>query len=355
MVITSCGDSGDCVYLLCVAKHIAPRPHTLLIEEKSVGVASTLTLESAKRLCAFVKDLVEAQPYMKECRMIQPGDFPQWRSGGFRQAGFHENSPTLLMAHLKHHNHVTKTQLKINTHDAWLTCEPSLETKGMVVINRTSRYLNHHFHWSRIVEHYGGRIVFVGLQHEHEQFCEKFGYVSFRETKTLLEVARLIAGCELFIGNQSCANAVAEGLKKTLIQEVSLQIPDCVFPRPNAQHVADGKCTLPDVSGSGELDLPPDKFRPNYKIQTTLQPQSGWHLKGFTAPTYRQLHKLVMKELSLDPKEAHEAIVDDLYLREPSYFGTNHEELELTMVRAAISGSNDWRMAAEARRLEITK
>lgn len=355
MVVTSVGDGGDVVFAMCVLKHITSKPHTLLIEEKSLGVASTQTLEGAIHLTNFIKSFVESQDYMVECRMILPGDSPQWRSGGFRAAGLHETSPTLLMAHLRHHNLVTKTNLKVNVHDAWLTVDPSPESKGMVVINRTSRYLNKHFQWGKIVEHYGPRILFVGLPHEHANFCKLFGYVSYRETKTLLDLARLIAGAELFIGNQSCANAVAEGLKKDLIQEVSLQIPDCVFPRTNAQHVADGKCTLPDISGSGVLELPMSHMRPNYKVQTVHQPRLGWSCRGISAATYRSLLKQVMAETGMQQQQAHEAIIDELWRREPGYFGVNHEELELTMVRAAISQSNDWRMAAEARRLEAAK
>lgn len=350
MIVTSCGDSGDVLVLLAVLKNIKQgSPHTLLIEEKSPRTASGKSRESAERLQAFVHDLVVSQPYMKECRMMGLGDFPDWRSGGFRDAGFHEKAPTLMEAHLWYYNHCFKTSVKVDRGESWLTVDPSPELSGMVVINRTSRYQNKHFQWKMIVEHYAGRIVFLGLPHEHKEFCEQFGYVSYRETKTLLEMARLIAGSALFIGNQSCANAVAEGLKHPSIQETSLMLPDCVYRRVNGQFVADGKCSLPDVSGSGELEVPSVTFKPNYRTQTVNQPRSGWSFRGLSGPTFRVLKKTVMAELKLTEQEAHEGILDELFSREPEYFGPNHEEMDLLMVKAAIAGSNDWRMAAQAR------
>jgi hypothetical protein len=38
-------------------------------------------------------------------------------------------------------------------------------------------------------------------------------------------------------------NAIAEGLKRPLIQETHLEFPDCIYVRPGASHVADGVIT----------------------------------------------------------------------------------------------------------------
>ena len=346
MISTSCGDTGDCVYLLCVLKHIKGAPHALLIEEKSPHTASARDKEAATKLTDFIKSLVELQPYISECRLMEPWDAPEWRSGDFRPAGMHERTPTLLYAHLAHFNSVSRANLKINVQEPWLTVEASEGMKGMVVINRTVRYQNRHFQWKKIVEHYQGRIVFVGLQHEWKGFCDEFGYVSFRETKTLLDVAKIIAGCALFIGNQSCPYALAEGLKQNSIQETSTSMPDCVFPRPNAQFVADGACKLPDVSGSGELIVQSNTFKPNYNAQISLQPKYGWSYKGFSSATYKGLLTMAMRELGMSKEDAHRGIIEELYSREPDYFGPNHEEMELFMVRQAISGGDGWRKGA---------
>ncbi len=50
-------------------------------------------------------------------------------------------------------------------------------------------------------------------------------------TANLLEVARVIAGSRLFVGNQSCPAAIAEGLKHPMILEVFPTMANCCFER----------------------------------------------------------------------------------------------------------------------------
>lgn len=329
MNITSEGDHGDLVYLFGIVKAIPNGPHSIFIEEKSENTA-VRSRQIAENLVEICGPLALSQPYIKEFRMLQAGDKMDWRSGGFRRERMHDIQRTLLSAHLRHYNKTFRQNMEVDTTQPWLEVEPSKETKGMVVVNRTTRYRNRFFPWKSVVEHYGNRIVFVGLPHEHQYFSDEFGYVSFREAFNLLEVAQLIKGSELFIGNQSCANACAEGMKHPSIQETSLSHPDCIFRRTNAQYVIDGECVLPDVSGSGECHTPRAEFKPNYLVQTSNQPRSGWVLDGLAAPTHKQLLKRVMAERGLEKDEAHRLIIDALWEREREYFGAmNHEEHEL--------------------------
>src|SRR5688572_14029213 len=105
MIVTSEGDLGDLIYLACVIKHIPDGPHSLLIE-RTTGMAANKTLEQSQALVKMAGPLLEAQPYIKEMRMLEPRDTPDWRSGGFRPAGLHRTTDTLLNAHLNHYNAV---------------------------------------------------------------------------------------------------------------------------------------------------------------------------------------------------------------------------------------------------------
>ena len=89
--------------------------------------------------------------------------------------------------------------------------------------------------------------MFVGFPEEHEAFVKEFGPIGLVRTRTLLDLAQVIAGCQIFVGNQSTPFALAEGLKKTVIQEVYLTDPNCIFERPGAQFVRDGEVNLPEV------------------------------------------------------------------------------------------------------------
>lgn len=250
MLITTSGDAGDAVFTLCVLRDLPGGPHTLLIEEKDELTATGRTSEGPANLLRIIKDLAESQPYIKECRLIQSTDAPFWRSGGFRRAGLHSRTEPLLEAHLAHLNQTTGIGLKVDHSKPWLASYASPDSNDRVVINRTARYQNKFFPWKDVVGFYGGSLMFVGHPHEHSVFCSEFGNVEYRPTKDLKEVMELIAGSRLFIGNQSCAGAISEGLKHDHIQETSPSIPDCIFKRGNVQHVWSGKCALPSLDGS---------------------------------------------------------------------------------------------------------
>lgn len=116
--------------------------------------------------------------------------------------------------------------------EKWLTVEPNPVAK--YVINRSPRYHGAGFPWKEIVDKIGKESVFIGTLDEHRDFINSFGMVSYLETPDLMDVAQVIAGSQWFIGNQSCPNAIAEGMKHSLLQESWPQNANCLFNRTNA-------------------------------------------------------------------------------------------------------------------------
>lgn len=154
----------------------------------------------------------------------------------------------------------------------WLKVEPSPESKGKIVVARSARYRNKRFPWKSIVEQYSRNIVFVGLPEEYQNFADNFGPVDYLPTKDLYEVATLIAGSELFIGNQSSPNAICEGLKHPSVLEVSLEAPDCIYPRDNAKYCYDGSVSF-EVLGS-KFESPSALSIADIDLQSS--PPGGW-------------------------------------------------------------------------------
>ena len=115
--------------------------------------------------------------------------------------------------------------------EPWLHVAPDPRTDGRIVISRTERYRNDQFKWRMVLEMHGSRLVFIGLPHEHQDFVARYGNVEYLPTPNLLDVARLIYGADLFIGNQSCPRAIAEGLKVPCIMEGCSYVPNCNFER----------------------------------------------------------------------------------------------------------------------------
>jgi hypothetical protein len=133
----------------------------------------------------------------------------------------------------------------------WLDVDPV--RIAPVVFHRSPRYQNWKFPWGDIHDLYRGIAVFVGYQEEHNEYCRNVGPISYWHTANYLSLAQVIAGCDLFVGNQSSPYAVAEGLKKPTIQEVSPTSPNCHFARDLATYIRGSRPTLHDPSSFGSM------------------------------------------------------------------------------------------------------
>ena len=128
-------------------------------------------------------------------------------------------------------------------HETWL--EADAKTVAPVVINRTFRYRcpDGTGVWQNLLEQANIRKngVFVGTEDEHEDFIKRTGYsVERYPVKDFKELADIIAGADLFMGNQSAAYSIAMGLGKSSVLETIKIKPlannECYFPRDNCQY-----------------------------------------------------------------------------------------------------------------------
>lgn len=118
--------------------------------------------------------------------------------------------------------------LNINQYKKQLLLEPWLDPVDpikvpgkTIVINRTTRYLQgrdpQDTSWADwIADGLNDMAIFVGTPEEHKLFNHQFkASVPYYPVADMLEMARVIQGCEMFIGNQSMPLAIAIGLGKT--------------------------------------------------------------------------------------------------------------------------------------------
>jgi hypothetical protein len=122
----------------------------------------------------------------------------------------------------------------------WLTVpNPKIIESRSVVINRTQRWIPSEPGpaWNELKAGIESLSVFVGLPEEYVAFTQQLGWdIPFHPTQTMLELAQVIAGAEVFIGNQSQAYALAVGLGvDDIICEARVDMPiernECYFPR----------------------------------------------------------------------------------------------------------------------------
>lgn len=220
MIFSHSGAIGDIVYHLPVIRYLGG------------GDFAFLPMDVGRTYELALRRLVEAQPYIGRVEWSdnQVGlCFNGWR----KHVDFSRNLT----------NQVTNwLDLPPIPDDCppWLTVEPWPQTQ--VVIARATRNLNPGFPWRRVLDRFAGRCGFVGHKHEHDAFCIEYGPIPHLPTTDMLDVARVIAGANLFVGSTSGPLAVAEGLKQNVIVSSTPGISHCCYynrNRPGLQHCWD--------------------------------------------------------------------------------------------------------------------
>jgi|ERR1700761_5276109 len=140
--------------------------------------------------------------------------------------------------------------------DPWLTS--AADGRSSYVINRTSRYRNSKFPWDKLLKAISRRADFIGSNDEWAELCQTVN-IPRLPTDDLAEVAALIKGSKIFIGNQSVCFAIAEGLKHPRIQETCPEAKDCIFDSLTGTYCLDGRLDL-SVFDEDQKPAIPDKM-----------------------------------------------------------------------------------------------
>jgi hypothetical protein len=226
------GDVGDLIYALPTIKALGGGKLFMVPD----NCREPFTEQKAARLTP----LLNIQPYIKDSAFTEQPPEKASSFLPFRKRYKNGKTLALIQSELFGKNGTTTT-------DPWLSVDHPVRTDYPVIFHRSSRYHNPAFPWKTIVEKYRGKSLFVGLPREWKTFTKSFGHVDYHPTADFLELARIIAGCKLFVGNQSAPYSIAEGLKQNAILESYSKALDCQFKRPNVQNDPSGKVVLPDL------------------------------------------------------------------------------------------------------------
>lgn len=224
------GKFGDIIYALPAMRHLGGGK-LFLNSWKETGMLMN------PQLVETIASLLRVQPYIDSCEFSEHDheiNLNKWRWIKTGKGNLADKCLTAL-------------GLPTYARDfAWLEVPKPLHI-AEVVMSRSHRYHNPSFPWQRIVDKYASKAVFIGSPREHEAFCYEFGEVAYRSNRNFLEMASVIEGSKLFIGNQSSPLAVAQGLHANLIQEVHTPSPDCIFSREGELNGWDESLLLPEV------------------------------------------------------------------------------------------------------------
>jgi hypothetical protein len=99
----------------------------------------------------------------------------------------------------------------------WLEAAPDTSMNDYVVIARSQRYRAPGIDYNFLNKY---KTIFIGVEQEWKEMKEMLPNIEYRPVKDFLEMAQVIAGSKLFIGNQSFPFSIAEGLKVKRLLEV---------------------------------------------------------------------------------------------------------------------------------------
>ena len=125
----------------------------------------------------------------------------------------------------------------------WLEADPI--TESAIIVNSTPRYRDPDAFGTWLQMCADAELdkngLFVGTISEYDAFVTATKCnIKYRPVKDFLELAGLIAGADLFLGNQSMALSIAMGLGKTSVVELHkikpMQYRECFFPRTNVTY-----------------------------------------------------------------------------------------------------------------------
>lgn len=177
-----------------------------------------------------IKPLLESQPYIKSVRWGERHTETDFDFSDFRVNYVHREN---LACWQGRHCGIERLD-----ESKWIDVAPSPESRGRVVIARSPRYHGPSFPWHKVVQEHRNKLLFVGLPEEHVAFEKHVGArIEYKPTENMLYLAKIIAGADLFIGNQSSPSWVAMGLAQNLIQEVWPTHPNSMTHRPNARFI----------------------------------------------------------------------------------------------------------------------
>lgn len=232
------GDYGDIIYALPTIR-AAGGGELVLGPDLKLNFTTRTRLTLTNRLVDMLAPLLEAQSYVSGVTFAaKMPDSVTCDLNSFRYELLHLKYTDGRLCNLAE-SHLAAQGLPYSAcYEPWLKIDaPASESNGKVLIHRSERWLNPVFPWKDVLDVHGSNAVFVGLEHEWRAFTKLTGYkLPYRPTKDFLELAQLIAGCALFIGNQSAPYAIAEGLHKRSLLEVWPDGPNCLFPRKNAYY-----------------------------------------------------------------------------------------------------------------------
>lgn len=208
------GNAGDIIYSLPTVKMLGAEHFIInLCSDPAFGGwgGRSITLETARAL----SPLLIAQDYIKRVSIVKSNLPLEYLEGKINGVDFILDKFRLQNASQNHLliSHAKAFGINPNLNEKWLTTKGDdvVFKKDYIVIALTERYRTFtNNHWVSVLAGFPN-IIAIGLPQDFPAMAGITG--EFYTCNDFYEMAKIIAGAKVFIGNANSAYAVAEGLK----------------------------------------------------------------------------------------------------------------------------------------------
>lgn len=245
------GTAGDTIYSLDIVRKMGGGNFSIAIGNiencimQYTGRPADVAPEHRGRYTeqdyAMLAPLIARQSYITNVEKWYPGDAaPDVDLDHFRSFLYRKFEGNIIEAYHKAFDLPWNDSMY---NDVWLEADPKRE--AAIVVNRTNRYLDpaSEAFWEQMCldADLANNAIFVGTPNEHSAFVSRFGcHIPYRSVQDFKELADLIAGADLFLGNQSMAYSIAIGLGVETMLEIHkikpLEYSECYFPRSGCNY-----------------------------------------------------------------------------------------------------------------------
>ncbi len=115
------------------------------------------------------------------------------------------------------------TGIQVDLAAPYLEVSSHEHIKNKIIIHRTFRHRNQFINYKFLKEY--DDLIFIGTKDEFEDLKKDISNLQHYNCKDFLEMAQIIKSCKFFIGNQSIAYPMAEGLKVPRLLEAEPMFP----------------------------------------------------------------------------------------------------------------------------------
>ena len=224
------GNCGDIIYSLPTVKELARngKARMLLNINQAAKYENFHPLGNVmlnKTMADMLAPLLLHQPYIESCEIYEQGDF-DYNLDTFRSYTFLLDRGSIARWYF----HVFAISAPL--YKPWLTAPVNADAKDAIIIARSHRYRNPHISYDFLSRY--PKLLFIGVREEYDDMKLMIPSLVWRPVKDFLEMASLLNGCRLFIGNQSFPFSIAEGLKVNRLLEIYFRIPNVIPEGPGA-------------------------------------------------------------------------------------------------------------------------